>query len=184
DIEAPLWEFGGELVEAGAARHRGGNGADRAVTLRFREQSLGKDAGVARRPGGALGLLAGDDVELLHAVVLVGAVLGRRVAFALLSYDMDQARPLSRIADVFENRHKLFEVVTVDRADVVEAELREQRAAHRHAASEFVGLAGSTVQRIGKLAGEPPGKLTQAKELARGDEASEIAGQPPDRRGD
>src|SRR5690606_5076009 len=111
DIEAPLWEFGGELVEAGAARHRGGNGADRAVTLRFREQSLGKDAGVARRPGGALGLLAGDDVELLHAVVLVGAVLGRRVAFALLSYDMDQARPLSRIADVFENRHKLFEVV-------------------------------------------------------------------------
>jgi hypothetical protein len=60
---------------------------------------------------------------------------------------VDQARPLGRIAHVFENRDQLVQVVPVDRADVVEAQFLEQRAAHGHAAGKLVGLLGGLVQR-------------------------------------
>ena len=43
--------------------------------------------GVGRRVRLRLGLHAGDDVELDHAVILVGGFLGRRVALALLRDD-------------------------------------------------------------------------------------------------
>ncbi|MNS60825.1 hypothetical protein D3C72_938360 [compost metagenome] len=41
------------------------------------------------------------------------------------------------LADVLERRHQRVEVVTVDRADVVEAELLEQRGRHDHALGMF-----------------------------------------------
>ena len=83
----------GEQVEAGAGRHGGGDGDDLVVALAPRR------SGCRRRPWYrrarwrlALGLRAGDDVELGDAVIFVGGGLGRRVALALLGHDMDQDR--------------------------------------------------------------------------------------------
>ena len=42
------------------------------VLLGFADQAVGEDLGVGRRVDAALGLLAGDDVELGDAVILVG----------------------------------------------------------------------------------------------------------------
>ncbi|PAV93640.1 hypothetical protein WR25_16468 [Diploscapter pachys] len=67
---------------------------------------------------------------------------------------MDQDRPFLGIADVLEHRDQMVEVVPVDRPDVIEAQLLEQRAAHRHAAGEFVGLARRVMERPRQAAGE------------------------------
>jgi hypothetical protein len=77
---------------------------------------------------------------------------------------MDQARALGRIAHVLQHRDQLVQVVPVDRADVVEAQLLEQRAAHRHAAGELVGLARGLVQRARQLARQPLGQIAQFQE--------------------
>ena len=54
-------------------RHRGGDGDDLVVLLRFLDQALAEHLGVGRRVRLRLRLHAGDDVELDHAVILVGA---------------------------------------------------------------------------------------------------------------
>ena len=149
DVEIAIGVRRLELVQPGARRHGGGNGADRAVTRGFGQQGLGEDRGIARRTGGGLGLFAGDDVELLDAVVLVRRLFGRAIALALLRHDMDQARPFGGIADVFQDRHQLVDVVAIDRADIVKAQFLEQGAAHGHAAGELVRLLGGAVQRFG-----------------------------------
>ena len=52
---------------------------------------------------------------------------------------MDEHRPVPHGADVAEHRQQVVEIVPVDRPDIVEAELLEQRAAGPEAAREFLG---------------------------------------------
>ena len=73
DVEGALGMPLGELVEAGAAGHRRGDRDDARVAVGRSASGLGEHVRYSWRPGRRLGLLAGDDVELLHAVVLVGA---------------------------------------------------------------------------------------------------------------
>src|SRR3546814_8652449 len=80
DVEGALGKAFGELVEAGARRHRRGHRDDGVVVLGLGDEGGGEDILVARRLGRALGLLAGHHVELGDAVVLVGGGLGRLVA--------------------------------------------------------------------------------------------------------
>ena len=71
---------------------------------------------------------------------------------------MDQDGPLRGIAHIFEHRDQMVEIMPVDRADIVEAQFLEQRAAHRHAAGEFVGLArGVRAAGAGRRRGEALG---------------------------
>ena len=58
--------------------------------------------------------------------------LGELVAVALLRHDVQELRAF-QVAQVLERRDQRIEVVAVDRADVVEAELLEDRARHDHA---------------------------------------------------
>ena len=51
---------------------------------------------------------------------------------------MDEDRPVLGIAHVFQHRQQMVEIVAVDRADIVEAELLEQRAAGEEAARIFL----------------------------------------------
>ena len=119
DIEAAFREALGELVEAGARRHRRGDRDDLAVGLGLGDQRLGEHRLVGRRVGDRLALLAGDDVELDHAVILVGARLGRRIALALLGHDMDQDRLVeAAVAGVLQHRQQMVEVVKIGRAHV------------------------------------------------------------------
>ncbi len=76
DIEGALRKGLPEEIEARARGHGGGDGDDLVVCLGLALQAFGENLGVARRIGRRLRLLASDDVEFLHAVILVGAGLG------------------------------------------------------------------------------------------------------------
>ena len=80
--------------------------------------------------------LAADDavgvVELRDAVIEHGIGFGELVALAFARDDVQELRP-AQLLDVVQRRHQRVEIVPVDRADVVEAELLEHRAGRDHA---------------------------------------------------
>ena len=75
-------------------------------------------------------------------------------------------------------------IVAVDRADVIEAELLEQRAAGDHAAREFLGAQRADLQRLRQLLGELPADLAQRAIGRAGEQPRQIAGHRADRRRD
>ena len=153
DIEHAIGELLGNLVQARARRHRGGDRHHLLVAGHLGTQRLRVDAGVARRPGGGLGLNARDHVELDHAVIFVRSILRWRVALALLGHDMDQHRADVRIADVLEDLDQCADVMAVDGADVIKTQLLEERAARQPAAGIFLHPAEPAVQRVGHRPG-------------------------------
>src|SRR3546814_9200541 len=78
DIEGARGKDLRQLVDAGAVRHGGGNPDDPVVEPRFLDERFSENARIARRIRLRLRLRAGDDVELVDAVILVGCGLGRR----------------------------------------------------------------------------------------------------------
>ncbi len=151
DIEGALGELLLELVEPGAGRHRRGDGDDPVVLARFFDQRVAEHLGVLRRAAFGLRLRAGRDVELDHAVVLVGGSLGRGVAFALLRHDVNEDRPDLGVAHVAQHRQQVIEIVAVDRPDVIEAELLEQRAASDVTARVLDGAGDGAVPALRQM---------------------------------
>ncbi len=184
DIERAFREGLRELVETRARRHGSGNRADSAVAPGFGDQGVGKHRSIAGRPRRRLCLRPGDDIELLDAMIFVRRRFSRRVAFALLGHDMNEARPFSGIPDIFQNRYQLIEIMAVDRTDIVKAQFLEQGATHRHAARKFIGFAGGIVERAGQFAGEPLGKVAQAQKFAARYQTGEVSGKAADWGGD
>ena len=143
DVEGAFRECLAEQVDPGARRHGRRDRHDPVVLLGFLDQGVGEDLGVARRVRRRLVELAGDDVELADAVIPVRGGLGRLVALALLGDAMDQDRAALRVvADIFQNRDQVVQVVPVDRADIVKAQFLEQGAAGQQAAGIFLGPLG------------------------------------------
>ena len=126
DIEGALGESFAENIDAGARRHGRGDSDDAVVLRGFLHEAIAKDLGVGRRRRLGLVLRAGSWIELDHAVHAVGCLLGGSVAVALFRAHMDDNRP-AQIARLAQRRHERLEIVPVDRADVVEAELLEPR---------------------------------------------------------
>jgi hypothetical protein len=60
--------------------------------------------------------------------------------------DVNQDRAFLHVADVLQDRQQMVEVVAVDRTDIIEAELLEQRAAVHHKAA---GVFFDTVRAVG-----------------------------------
>ena len=60
-------------------------------------------------------------LEFRHAVILVFRGLGRRVTLALLRDDVNENRTATVIPDIPQHRNKVIEIMTVYRANVVEA---------------------------------------------------------------
>ena len=173
DVERTLGESLGHLVEARARGHRRGDRHNFVVARHLVAERLGEHARVARRPRCGLGLHAGDDVELDHAVIFVGGVLGRRVALALLGHDMDQHRPDLGVADVLEHFDQRADVVPVDRPHIIEAQLLEERAAGEPAARIFLHPPERAVERVGHRPRELLRELARRQIFSRGDEAGE-----------
>src|SRR3546814_17557665 len=79
---------------------------------------------------------------------------------------MQQHRPrLRRIAQVPEHRHEMLHVVAVDRPDVVEAELLEQRAAGHQAARILLGALGGDLDGLGEALDDLAAQMAQRAEL-------------------
>ena len=151
DIEGAVGESLAEDIDAGAARHRRGDGDDLVVLLRFLDQALSEYGRVGRRVGFRLGLCAGCDVELGDCVILVVRRFGGGVALALLCHHVNQDWPGRRIAHIGEHRQQMVEVVAVDRPDIEEAEFFKQRAAGDHAARIFLGAQRAILEELWKF---------------------------------
>ena len=117
-------------------------------------------------------------------MIFVVGGLGRGIALALLRHDMDQARPLGRVAHIFQHRDQLVQIMAIDRPDIIEAQFLEQGAAHRHAARKLVGLARRIMQRPGQLARQLLGEIAQAQKLPARHQPREIARKAANRRRD
>jgi len=155
DIEAAVGELLLEQIEPGARRHRRGDGDDLVVLARLLDQALAEYFGVLRRAALRLGLRAGRHVELDHPVIFVGRGLRRGVALALLRHHVHQDRPDLGVAHVAQNGEQVVEIVPVDRPDIIEAELLEQRAAGDVSARVLDGAGDGAVKSFGQM----PGKL-------------------------
>ena len=173
-----------EDVDAGARRHRRGDGDDLVVLLRLLHQAFAEHLGVGRRVRLGLDLLAGRDVELHDAVIFVVGGFRRRVALALLGHDVDEDRPFFGVAHVLQNRQQVIEIVAVDRPDIEEAELLEQRAAGDEAARIFLHGAGALLEEFRQALGELMDDVAQRAVGASRDEPREIGRQRADRRRD
>ena len=104
-VEAPLREFLGEFVEAGARWHRPRDRNNPIVARGLVDQCLGIDAGVTGCGGLALGLRARRHIEFDHAVIFVGRRLRRRITVAFLCHHVNEHRALfSARADVLQDR--------------------------------------------------------------------------------
>ena len=185
DIEEAIRIFLGELLQPGAGRHRRGDRHDPRVGIGGCQQALGEDRGVGRRSRRRLGLLAGDDVELRYRVELVARRLGGRIATTLLGNHVQQHRALLvRLAQVAQDRQQVVHVVAVDRADIVEAELLEQRAAGQDAAGELVGPLGGALDRLRQAPGDPSREVAQVEERARRHQPRQVVAHRAHRRRD
>src|SRR3546814_12357940 len=78
----------------------------------------------------------------------------------------------------------MLHVVAVDRADVVEAELLEQRAAGHQAARILLGALGGDLDGLGEALDDLAPEMAQRAELLGGEQAREILVERADRRGD
>ncbi len=79
----------------------------------------------------------------------------------------------------------MIEIVAVDRADIIEAELLEQRAAGPEAAGEFLGAGRAPLPALGQqLLGELLQKAAEAAIGAAGDELGKISAHGAHRRRD
>ena len=146
DVEEALGEAPLELLEAGALRHRRGDGDDARVGLGEAHQRLAERL----RVGGAHGRrLAGAVAEMERpgAVERVGPRLGRLVALALdgLDVDDDRAARVDRLADALAQG---VHVVAVDDADVGEAQLLEEHARHEQRLHRFLDVLAEAVRLL------------------------------------
>ena len=184
DVEGALGKLLGEEVEARAVRHRRGDGDDLVVLPRLGDEALGEHARVGRRVRLRLHLRAGDDVELGDAVILVVGGLRRRVALALLGHDVHEDRPLLGVAHVLQDGQQVIEVVPVDRADVVEAQLLEPRAALPEMTRVFLHARGAPLPALRQLLGELLGDVAQVEVRAARGDAREVGAERARRRRD
>ncbi len=135
-VEIALGEAALEFDHARAFTHGGRDAHQAFVGRRHVAQPLAKHLGE-----GGLGDSGGlhdahRRIEGARAVVRNRIVLGQLVALAFFGHHVQELRPtvgLQQVADVLQRGDQRVQVVTVDGADVVEAELLEQRGGHHHA---------------------------------------------------
>ena len=115
-------------------------------------------------------------------MILVIGGFGRRIALAFLCHRMDQDRPVIAVAHIAQDSDQLVQIMAVNRTDIAKAHFLEQRAAHRHAAHVFLGLAGRFLDTNGL--GDAFAELADIAVAFRRDEARKIMAHRPDGRRD
>ncbi len=185
-VEAALRKALGHQIEPGARRHRRRDRHDPVVRLGLPHQRLGKDRGVGGRVGLSFLLGAGGDVELADAVIFVVRGLGRRIAFSFLRDDVDQdGAAVVVVPDVLQHRDQMVEIVPVERAQVIKAQLLEERRAAR---GQDAGILLRPLRRLldapREVGAELLGHVAEAAIGVRGDDAREIGAHRPRGRGD
>ncbi len=146
DVVDPLGEPLGELVEAHRLEHGGGDGDDVLALLTELDHLLAEHG----RPVGAGGgdRQAGVGVDLADGVEAVGLVLeGGLVAAALLGEAVHDDRPAEPLGPGERGLQRL-EVVAVDRADVLQAEVLEHALRGDEVLQTLLGAVQGVVQGL------------------------------------
>ncbi len=146
------------------------------------DQRVGEDGGVGRRIRLGLGLGAGDDIELVDAVILVGRGFCGGITLALLGDDMDQHRALGIVADIAQDGQQVIEGMTVDRADMVETEFFEHRTAGDITTGMLDGAGDRAVDSLAEIGGQFLAELAEAHVAAAGGETRKISAHRARRR--
>ena len=115
------------------------------VGLSHVAQPLAEHFGVSRACR-RLGRDARRHVELADAVIQAGIGFREVIALALAGDHVQELRAAQR-PDVAEGGNQRVEIMAVDGAQIVEAELLEQRAGCDHALQVFLGPPGEFVNR-------------------------------------
>jgi hypothetical protein len=108
--------------------------------------------------------------------------LGQLVTLPLLGDHVQELRPL-QLLQVLQGGDQRFEVVAVDRADVVETQFLEQGAGRQHALDVLLGAFGELEQRRRKVENFLA-CLARGVEAAAGEEACQVAVEGTDGRRD
>ena len=74
------------------------------------------------------------------------------------------------VAQIAQHGQQMVHVMAVDRADIVEAQLLEQRAAGEDAAGIFLGPLGRPLDRAREALRHLGGEIAQIEKGARGDQ--------------
>ena len=115
-------------------------------------------------------------------MALVARCFGRGVSLALFRQDVDQHRPGGPRLHRAQNGQKLVQVMPVNRADVVEPQCLEQRAANGHAFQHVLGALGTFLQRGRQQAEKPLRHLLEILHRGFGIKPRQIGRQRPHRR--
>ena len=107
-------------------------------------------------------------------MVFVGRGFCRGVAFALLRHNVNKDRAFLGVADVFQNGEKVVEVVTINRADIIEPQLFKQSAAGCHAARKLFSPPCGFLNLLGEFFGNVFGNGPQGAVGAAGNQACKI----------
>ncbi len=174
DVVDAVREGVGELLQADGLEHRGGDRDDVLALVAEGDHLVAEDGG----PVGAGGLdrEAGVGVDGADAVEAVGLVLeGGLVAAALLGEDVDDHRAAEPLGAGQRGLRRL-DVVAVDRADVLEAEVLE----HALRGDEVLEALLRAVQRL--VEGPADDRSALQEVLAAGQEAFVAVGGPQGRQ--
>ncbi len=140
-VEVAIRVLLAEFHQSGALAHGGGDADQLLVFRRHVAQPLAEDGGEGGLAAAALGQGALVGIEFGDGVITDGVFLRRLVALALFGLDVEQLGPLE-IAHVAQGLDQGVDIVAVDGADVVEAELLEQGARHHHPLEMLLGPFG------------------------------------------
>jgi len=172
NIKIALRKALGEFGQAGSFAHGRRNADQALVGGGHIVQPATKDLGIggAQRDFRADALL---NFKLADTVIKAGIGFGQVVAFALLRDDMQELRAFE-FADVEQRWHQRIQVVAINRAKVVEAELFKQRARRHHALDVFFRALGQLVD--GRQGGEKTfAARAQVVVEAAGEQFGEVA---------
>jgi len=97
-------------------------------------------------------------------MIFIGGFFGGVIALAFLGHHMDQKRRRISITDIFQNRQKMFKVVTVNGPHIIKTHFFEQGTTRGHAAGIFFGFTGRITDLTGEFLDQLFGNITQAQE--------------------
>ena len=107
-------------------------------------------------------------------MIFIGRGFCGRVTLAFLRNDMKQDWACLTVAHIFKDRQKMIEIMSIDRADIIKAELFKERPASQKGAGKFFCFAGFIKQRLGKFLGQLLRRFADIAIGAARDEACEI----------
>ena len=184
DIEIAARIFLGKTHQTRALAHGRGDAHQQRLGGGGIAQPVAEDIGVGRFFRCGLGRQALGRIKRPHGVVADLVAFSRLVALALGGHDVQQLRALG-VLQALERGQQQGQVVTIDRAGVMETHLLKRGGGHEHAFPLFFPAFDKAGRGAAALVTEDLlAALAQRIEGAAGGGAAEHLGQPADGFGD